>query len=43
VVTDLKDQGGKTYQGVKQQFVKLGARAAIRLPSRPASRPATKS
>ena len=24
VVTDLKDQGGKTYRGVRQQFVKLG-------------------
>ena len=24
VVTDLKDQSGKTYRGVKQQFVKLG-------------------
>jgi len=25
VVTDLKDQSGKTYRGVKQQFVKLGS------------------
>jgi membrane fusion protein (multidrug efflux system) len=25
VVTDLKDQNGKTYRGVRQQFVKLGA------------------
>jgi membrane fusion protein (multidrug efflux system) len=24
VVTDLKDQSGKTYRGVRQQFVKLG-------------------
>ena len=24
VVTDLKDQGGKSYQGVRQQVVKLG-------------------
>jgi membrane fusion protein (multidrug efflux system) len=24
VVTDLKDPGGKTYRGVRQQFVKLG-------------------
>jgi membrane fusion protein (multidrug efflux system) len=24
VVTDLKDAGGKTYRGVRQQFVKLG-------------------
>ena len=24
VVSDLKDQGGKTYRGVRQQFVKLG-------------------
>ena len=25
VVTDLKDQNGQTYRGVRQQFVKLGA------------------
>jgi len=25
VVTDLKDEGGKSYQGVRQQVVKLGA------------------
>ena len=25
MVTDLKDQSGKTYRGVKQQFVKLGS------------------
>ena len=25
VVTDLKDQSGKSYRGVRQQFVKLGA------------------
>ncbi len=24
VVTDLKDQGNKTYRGVRQQFVKVG-------------------
>jgi len=24
VVTDLKDPSGKTYRGVRQQFVKLG-------------------
>jgi membrane fusion protein (multidrug efflux system) len=24
VVTDMKDQGGKTYRGVRQQFVKVG-------------------
>jgi membrane fusion protein (multidrug efflux system) len=25
IVTDLKDQSGKTYRGVRQQFVKVGA------------------
>jgi membrane fusion protein (multidrug efflux system) len=25
VVTDLKSPGGRTYRGVRQQFVKLGA------------------
>jgi len=25
VVSDLKDPGGHTYRGVRQQFVKLGA------------------
>ena len=39
VVADLKDPKGQTYRGVRQQFVKWKARAAIRsLSSRASSR-----
>ena len=32
IVTDLKGENGQRYRGVRQQFVKLEGRAAIRLP-----------